>query len=418
MNSKEVRDYLTEWLNRATPDIVERELRIRDDRAVAVIGPRRVGKTYYFYQLIGDDRYRTLYLNFEDIRLLDVRAKDIYEILRLFTELTGMNVERVFLDEVQNVHGWEHAVRSLIDRGKYRIYLTGSSSKLLSREIATSLRGRTYSYILLPLSFREFMELRGVKIGRVISRDDESRIRNVLREYIDTGGFPEIVMGSDKERILKEYVDMILFRDFVERHNLKNITLARYLMMHIIQNFAKEFSINSIAKKLRSSGSRFGKNTLYDYMDKIEDTVAVFFLRRYNEKVHLREGWPRKAYLCDPSLSQVGKFSDDYGKYMENIVFLDLLRRKNYHPLWELYYYKARDYEIDFVLKERERMKELIQVTYASGRDEIERREIKALEKAGEELNCKNKTVITWDYEEKGEINFVPLWKWLLKLNK
>ena len=414
MDFKDARDYLTEWANREFPEYVGRELRVRDDRAAVIIGPRRAGKTYYFYQLIGKDRGSTLYLNFEDIRLMDVQAREIFELLRLYTELTGAEIERIFLDEIQNVPRWEYAVRSLIDKGRYKIYMTGSSSKLLSKEIATQLRGRTYSYLLLPFSFREYLKAKGKSLPRIISRDEESKIRGMLRDYLTGGGFPEIVLGGDRERILKEYLDMILFRDFVERHSLKNITLARYLMMHFLQNFAKEFSVNSVANKLKSMGAKFGKNTLYDYISKLEDTVVIFYLRRYDKKVHLRESWPREVYLCDTSLSSRSRFSEDYGKLVENTVFLELLRRGNEAPLQELYYYRSRDYEVDFVVKEGEKVRELIQVTYASGKDEIERRELRALDKAGEELKCKNKTVITWDYEEEGEVRFIPLWKWLL----
>ena len=418
MDSSAVRDYLTEWIRKDLPPLVDRELKVDDSRAVTIIGPRRAGKTYYFYQLIRNRKEKTLYLNFEDVRLMGVHARDILDIIRMYTELTGRMPERIFLDEIQNVAGWEYAVRTLIDKGKQKIYLTGSSSKFLSREVATQLRGRTFSYILLPFSFREYLKVRGVSFEGLLSKDEESKIRNALRNYIESGGFPEIVLGGDKERILKEYVDMVLFRDFVERHSLKNISIARFLMNHFLQNYSKEFSINSIAKKIRSSGVKFGINTLYDYVDKIEDTVFIFFLHRYSNKVHLRESWPRKVYICDPSLSKIVRISEDYGKQMENLVFLELLRKRNLHPVWDFYYYRERDYEVDFIVKEGERVKECIQVTYASGKDEIERREIKALEKAGEELRCEKKTVITWDYEEEGEINFVPLWKWLLRNEK
>jgi len=415
MDTAAVRDYLTEWIKKEIPEVVSRDLKVDNKRPVAIIGPRRAGKTYYFYQIIKENKENSLYLNFEDIRLMDVQARDIFEIIRIYAELAGKMPKRVFLDEIQNVSGWERAVRSLIDKGMYQIYLTGSSSKLLSREIATQLRGRTYSYLLLPFSFREYLRVKGINVEGLLSKDDESLIRAALRGYMSSGGFPEIVLGGDEERILREYVDMILFRDFIERHNLKNISLARFLMMHFLQNFSKEFSINSIAHRLHSLGTRFGKNTLYEYVDKIEDTVVLFYLRKFSKKVHIREGWPRKVYLCDPALSRVARASENFGRIMENLVFLELLRGRNSNPLWEIYYYRTEDYEVDFVVKEGERIKECIQVTYASGKDEIERREIKALEKASAELRCRRKTVITWDYEEEGEVRYIPLWRWLLE---
>jgi hypothetical protein len=415
-----VRDYVIEWMKREAVKGVGRELEVsrRKDRVISVIGPRRAGKTYYFYQLIEEDRMNSLYLNFEDTRLMDVSFKDIRDLTRIYIEVMGKAPSNIFFDEIQNVKNWELAIRELLDLQHYNMFVTGSSSKLLSREIATQLRGRAFSYLLLPFSFREFLKAKNV-VAEKLTMDETAKIRGYLKDYLEFGGFPEVVFEeTEKERILKEHFEMILFRDIVERHKLKNISLARFLLSFLLQNFSKEISVNKILKSL--SSQRFGKNTVYSYIDKIQDSIALFVLNRFSLRVYQRESWPKKIYLCDMGLTKVVRFSEDIGKLMENCVFLELLRLTNKKPMLEIYYWKNHEgAEVDFLLKEGAEIKELIQVTYASGRDEIEEREVKSLLKASKETECKNLTTITWNYEgidkiDNRTIKFTPLWKWLL----
>ncbi|MEM2578490.1 MAG: ATP-binding protein [Candidatus Bathyarchaeia archaeon] len=422
MLSRRVVDYISEWVGRNVSGGVERELKVpwRRDKIISIIGPRRAGKTYYFYQLINRNRADSLYLNFEDTRLYGVDFTGIRDLIRVYVEISGREPASIFFDEIQNLHGWEKAVRELLDLQRYNIFVTGSSSKLLSKEIATQLRGRTFSYMLLPFSFREYLKAKNVTVPEPLTMDTAAKIKAYLRDYLEYGGFPEVVFEeTEKTRILKEYSEMILFRDIIERHNLKNMNLARFLLSFFLQNFSGEFSINKIARSLGLRG--FSKNTLYSYVDKIQDSVAIFFLNRYSLKVYQRESWPKKAYLCDTGLARVAKFSEDIGKLMENAVFLELIRETNERPILEIYYWRNHQRgEVDFILKEGAQIQELIQVTYARGRDEINRREIKSLLKASEKTGCKNLTTITWDYEDKTEmenktVNFIPLWKWLLK---
>ena len=416
-----IRDYVIEWSRKDLPRGIDRELRVpfRKDKIVSIIGPRRAGKTYYFYQLMQRNRENSLYLNFEDTRLIDVDFREIRSLLRIYIETSGRVPENIFFDEVQNVRRWEIALRELLDLRQYNIFVTGSSSRLLSREIATQLRGRTFSYLLLPFSFREFLMAKKFLVKKHLTLDEAAHIKGLLRDYLEFGGYPEVVFEEvEKERILKEYFEMILFRDIVERHHLRNISLARFLLSFFLQNFSGEFSVNRISKAL--GHRKFGKNTLYSYVDKVQDSVAVFFLNRFSFKVYQRERWPKKVYLCDLGLARIMRFSEDIGKKMENVVFLELLRQTNKRPLLEIYYWKnTRGAEVDFLLKEGVRIEELIQVTYASGRDEIANREIKSLIDASKETRCDNLQVITWDYEDELEIKgkkvkFTPVWKWLL----
>ncbi len=414
----EVIDYFREYEN-IPKDILEREIDIplTSKFVISIIGPRRAGKTYLLF-LLSKKIESPSYLNFEDTRLSEITYKELREIVRIFIEIYGKKPKYLLLDEIQNIEGWEKMIRELHDLQKYRVFITGSSSKLLSREIATQLRGRSLSFILLPFSFREFLRFKKITINRYRSRDEEAEIKNLLIEYMEYGGFPDIVKSDEKIKILREYSDLILFRDFIERHNIRNLSLARMIHNFMIQNYSKEISIRSLYDKIKT-GTKVGKDTVYDYVAKLEDTMFFFFLRKYSNKVHLRESWPKKIYLCDTGLTKTVRYSQDYGRLMENIVFLNITRRKNKNPLLEFFYVKLPDGEIDFLLKEGAAIKQLIQVTYASSIDEIEKREIRSLLKAGDELKCKNLKIITWDYEDKlilddREIKCIPLWRWLL----
>ena len=414
----EVIDYFREY-EHIPKEILERELKIptKSKFIISIIGPRRAGKTYFLFSL-SKKIEKPVYLNFEDTRLSEITYKELRDVIRIFIEMYGKDPRYLLLDEIQNIEGWEKVVREFHDLGKYRLFLSGSSSKLLSKEIATQLRGRSLSFMLLPFSFREFLNLKQITLERYRSRDEEAKIKNFLRSYMEYGGFPDVIKNDEKLKILREYSDLILFRDFVERHKIRNIDLARMIHTFMIQNHSKEISVRSLYGKLKSS-TKVGKDTVYDYVTKLEDTMFFFFLRRYAIKVHLRESWPKKIYLCDTGLTKIARYSQDHGRLMENIVLLDLIRKKNENPLVEFFYLKFADSEIDFLLKEGTTIKQLIQVTYASGKDEIDKREIKSLIKASDELNCKDLLIITWDYEDEIRknnkiIRCIPLWKWLL----
>jgi predicted AAA+ superfamily ATPase len=421
MKEAKVRSYIEDWYTKKLPSLVERELSVKPvkDKVISIVGPRRAGKTFYFYQLMRRNKESCLYLDFEDSALVDVKFDEVLDVINLFTEITGKVPTDIFLDEVQRVEKWETMVRTLLNRGS-RIFVTGSSSKLLSREVATQLRGRSLTYFLFGFSFREFLKAKGINLGEVLSGIEKAKIKNLLREYLEFGSFPEIVLKEDKEKILKEYHDTIFFKDFVERHELKSFDVAKFVFSQVLQSFSHEFSVNGLVNLLKSSGIRMGKNTVYDYVEKLQDTLAVFFVKKYSEKISLRESWPRKVYVCDTGLPKVIRFSADFGRLMENVVFIEELRRINDNPLLEIFYWKDRQQnEVDFVLKEGLKIKQLIQVTYANGKDEIGRREIRALLKASEELRCKDLLIITWDYDDELEIGnekikFIPLWKWLI----
>jgi predicted AAA+ superfamily ATPase len=259
-----------------------------------VIGPRRAGKTYFIYNIIknliseGIPKERMIYINLEDERLLPLEVKDMDLFLRTFFEIHSddKNEEiHLFLDEVQNVDNWETFVRRIMDTYNIQVYITGSSSKLLSKEIATSLRGRSLSTTILPFSFREYLKAGELEISKFLSSSKKDKIRSKLSIFLKFGSFPEITLEKDNDlmhKIIKEYVEVMLIQDIIERYNIKNTKLLKILFDGIISSTSSTFSIHKFFKFLRSQGMKISKNTLYQYVQYLEDAYAIIILRSFN----------------------------------------------------------------------------------------------------------------------------------------
>ena len=418
-----IRDYITQNINKPVPNFVARELepKILPGKAVTIIGPRRAGKTTLMWQIMSRlDRRESVILDFEDLAFEHVDGSDCLKILtELFTEVSGKRVKNIFLDEVQRVVNWQNLVRSLLGRG-YVVFASGSSSQLLSREIATQLRGRSISYLLLPFSFREYLNALGKSNLDQNLLSNVGLIKNHLQSYMESGGYPEpTLMIESKDKLLSEYKELIFFKDFVERHKIKSIEVARFLFNYITQCFASEITVRKILLEMGSHGIHHGRNTVYDYFDKLQDTMIFFFVDRYSPKVSTRSGWPKKVYLADNGLAW--RLPYDRGRLMENLVYQQLKRKQISEAGEEIYYYRDNEnLEVDFVIKRNSSVSELIQVTYESHPDNMKSREVESLLKVGKRLRCENLTVLTWDINDIIEVSgqsvrYVRLWEWLLK---
>ncbi|NJD99840.1 ATP-binding protein [Thermococcus sp. LS1] len=421
MNSEDVKRYIRLFHERELPEVKGRELkpRLYPGKASAIIGPRRSGKTYLLYSIIGADRERYVYLNFENPLLFGITGRDFPQIVDSYFDLYPENIKsEIFflLDEIQNVLDWEIGVRYLLDEG-FKVSVTGSSSKLLSREVATQLRGRAVSYILLPLSFREFLEFKGVKFsksdlyGRKIHK-----VKKLLLEYLRFGAFPEVALLDDRVRILEEYLSVMITKDIIERHGIRNVALVESIVKLLLASYSKYTSYSSIHRFLRSE---FGvsKTTVFEYLKALEDSFFVFFLPRYTRSEKESQRAPKKVYLVDTGLALFSR--KDTARDMENVVFLELLRRKHYqNPLLNVYYYGGSgEKEVDFLVTKSGRVTELIQVTQTLS--ESFEREVNAIVKAGKTFRCRNLTIVTLEEEDTinrdgFRIKVVPLWKFLL----
>ncbi len=374
---------------------------------LAVLGVRRCGKSILSHMLIRGRKYA--YINFDDERVFGIEAKDLNNVLQAFYEIYGTGIEYLILDEIQNVPGWELFANR--QRRTKKVILTGSNAKLLSGELATHLTGRYVDFTLYPFCFKEFLELKGVKPD-IYSTKSIAGIKNALREYIKIGGFPEAHLFG-KGMTARIYED-IIHKDIISRHRIKNKKTFSDIAKYLISNFSGEFTFG----KLKNITAIKNVHTVKNYVEYLESSYLILPVKRFTFKLKEQMLAPRKVYCIDTGIinSIAFKFSEDIGKVMENLVAVELHRRKSYYGAAEVYYWK--DYqqrEVDFVLKEGGTIKELIQVSYASSENDIKEREITALLKASQELNCGNLSVITWDYEgDIGEIKCKPLWKWLL----
>ena len=423
MEAAKVREYIVDFQKGELPQITPRELEVEPKTTLinTIIGPRRAGKTYYLYQLMrGIPKQEILYLNFEDIRLVSVTFKEFLDIINIHTEITNTKPSHIFLDEPQVVMGWEKGVRTLLDQHKFKIVLTGSSSKLLSKELATQLRGRTITHLLLPYSFSEFLAYNGFHVPKVLSSEEKAKIRSYLDRWLEWGGYPDVVKTEstgEKMKILDGYRELIIYKDVVERYGIKTPFLAKLLIEHLVSSFSKEFSVNAFFNLLKSRSIKVSKKTLYNYLSLIEDSVAIFLVEKYSPKLKEQKLSPKKVYLCDTALAY--RQRHEKAKLMENMVFLQLKRMQNLNPELGIYYWKNHQHEVDFVIKEGQKVRKAIQVTYAESRAEVQKREVKGLLASTDELKPKELEIITWNYEgvevrEGKKITFIPLWKWLL----
>ena len=386
-------------------EVVDRLIKVDPSKEFirAIIGPRRAGKSFFIFNLIKKFKLKEedyLFINFEDDEIKSLKREEKVKCIKTHIEIYGKEPKYLFFDEIQNLERWQSFIYSLSEKKRYFIFVTGSTSKLLSKEIATQLRGRSTNIIVFPFSFKEFLLVNNFKIKNIYSSYEESKIKNYLREYLTKGGFPQVVLGKiDEKTFFREYINVVLYRDLIERYKIENIEVARFLLYSAIQSFTKEFSLNKIFRQLKQK-TEVSNKTIYNYSNYLEEILFSFFLRKFHFSYKKSLLSIPKIYINDTGLaSSIIRFSSDIGKFMENLVFLEL-KKKELNNIFEIFYWK--DYqqrEVDFVIKEGLKIKQLVQVTYTSGRDEIEKREIKSLIKAFETFK-KDKPellVITWD---------------------
>ncbi|MEM5881238.1 MAG: ATP-binding protein [Candidatus Aenigmatarchaeota archaeon] len=375
-----------------------------------ITGIRRSGKSLLALLLIKDKNYG--YVNFDEKELSTIKLDDLLNYLK---EVFG-DFKFLLLDEIQNIDGWELWVNSLQRRG-YNVLITGSNAKLLSKELATHLTGRYVEFENFPFSFREFLVFKKFDTNNLLFlKEKQGLIKNLLMEYLERGGFPEYLVHNLDKNYLETLFHSIIYKDVVKRWNIKYPRKIDDLAKYIISNYSSQYTFT----KLKNSLNFRSVLTVENYMKYLEEAYLIFSLERFSFKVKEMKKSPKKVYCIDTGIINAisVKFSKEIGKLMENLVFLEL-KRKGLKENFSIFYGQFNNNEVDFLIKNGLEIKQLIQVTYASSKDEIEKREIKALLKASELLKCENLLIITWDYEdelkiENKSIKCIPLWKWLL----
>ncbi|RKY95666.1 MAG: hypothetical protein DRQ03_08575 [Candidatus Hydrothermota bacterium] len=398
-------------------NIIEREIQNLIDagktrQVLVVTGVRRCGKSILAHLFLRNFKYA--HINFDDERLETLKTAELNKIIGAFYELYG-EVNFMIFDEIQNIPKWELFITRL-HRSK-RVIITGSNSRLLSGELATHLTGRHIDITLFPFSLREFLKFKGLKYDIYLTRD-VAKIKNHLKDYLIGGGFPE---GGDKEHIRSIYNDIVT-KDILLRHNIKFRSAFKEFVRLVVTNFSNEITYSALKNAINVKSVHTTRN----YLSMLEEAFLVFRLPKFSFRFRDQIREPKKAYVVDNGIINVlgFRFSENIGRFYENTVFVELKRKQTFNPGLELYYYKdISGHEVDFVIKEGSRVKQLIQVCYDLGSEKTKQREIRALLHASKNLNCKDLLIITEDYEAeedlewfgtKRKVRFMPLWKWLL----
>jgi predicted AAA+ superfamily ATPase len=362
----------------------------------------------------GVPRDRMLYLNFEDDRLQPIRQGDLDLVLRCFRELyPGSIGEKVylFLDEVQSAPEWELWARRLHDTENVEIFVTGSSSQLLARDLSTALRGRSITLEVFPLSFREFLAFRSIPVVEA-DADNESRLRSALVEYLEWGGFPEIVLADEALRplILEEYTSRMLYRDILERYGVRNEKLMRELLRHAFRNTASLLNVSKLHRDLASQGYQVSKNTLFEYLGYLEDSFLVFLLPVQESSIRKQAHNPKKLHVIDTGLVSAFKTHPgrDLGHRLETAVFLQ--RRRHCKGL----FYFADSLEID--LCDAEGL-EFFNTCWDLGNPETLERETRAMEFGINRWPSARGRLVYHEYQKQALDripNAEPAWKMLM----
>jgi uncharacterized protein len=388
------------------------ELDTTSKLAQVITGIRRCGKSTLAHMILAGKDYA--YVNFDDERLINIEANHLNDLLEALYAVYGQ-FEYLFLDEIQNVEAWHLFVNRLL-RKKIKIVITGSNSKLLSREMATHLTGRYKSIELLPYSFTEFLQAKGFQINKLDTAKEKGLALNYFEEYLQTGGMPEVVHGEEKNAYIRSLFEAIVTRDIFYRYDIRHTRAFREMALWLTGNFSREISYNRM-KNIFGLGS---ENTAKNYLSHLEEAWLFITLQKFSFKKQESLRY-QKLYLTDTSFASLSgeSGSPDRGRLLENIVLLQLMRHR-LKQQYEIFYYKDT-IEVDFVIYSHRKVIELIQVALSLEDQKTRKREIKGLLAANETLNAQKLTIITLNQNEeipagKKVIHAVPITKWLLEI--
>jgi uncharacterized protein len=391
-----------------------------------LIGPRRSGKTYILHSLYkgilekGVDRKRLVYINFEDERL-SLHASELDLIIQAFQELypeQELDTCYFFFDEIQNVEGWEKFIRRMFDSISKKIYITGSNAKLLSTEIATSLRGRSLTYTVLPLSLNEYLDFKGVSIS-IHNSQKKAVFINACKSFVLEGGFPEVVELDKMNRLklLQSYFNTMIYRDIIDRYKVSDALVLKYFIKKLFAAVGKPISINRIYNDLKSQGYKVTNNALYDYQSYCQAIFLTVSIPRFDFSELKSAKSEKKTFAIDTGLlaSIDFNFSDNLGKLFENMVLLEFLKQEK-----AVFYYKDK-VECDFIIQERNNYMPF-QVAFELNDATTWKREMKGVVEACKTLGVQEGFILTFDQKEERVqdgilIKVVPFYEYFLGIN-
>ena len=399
-------------------EIVDREVKekilknLKNDLIIVITGIRRCGKSTILNYIRSSQKDKNYFLNFDDFRLSEFELINFEDLMECFLELFGK--EKIcYFDELQNISGFEKAIRTFFDEGK-KIIITGSNSNLLSKELGTHLTGRNIKIEMFPFSFIEFLKFKKYEINEddLILREGKSKLKKFFNEYMKNGGFAYFLKTKNYDYLKNLYED-ILYKDIIVRYNLldeKNIKLLSY---YLASNISKEISFNKLKNMLNLSNP----TTIKNYINYLENSYLFFTINKFDYSLKKQIYNNKKVYFCDMGLLGVVsfKFSEDFGRQLENLVFLHYKRKS----IYEIFYHRKK-FECDFLLKEKDKIVKAIQVT-KSLNYENEKREVMGLVEAVKEYGLKEGLLLTYEDEEreftkdKIKIKVRQIWKYLVE---
>jgi len=428
MISQVIRDY---W-KKDFPKVIDRSvsLKVKTDLINDIVGIRRSGKTYLMFEELKRFAKRfgkqtTIYINFENRKLFPLKKSYFNDIIEFIYEQKLIEKHKkvyLFLDEIQRFEEWEKNIRGIYDefKGKIKIFVSGSSANLLSKDYGELLTGRHLTSKIYPLGFDEFLKFKKVNI-----KSSPIKIKILLKNYLKFGGFPEVVLSDEKEELIRQLFSDVLSKDVMSRAEIRKEQILEEFAYYLSSNVSSKLSFNKMAKYFNSKGIKISVQTLENYFYLLKESFLFFDNTIFSYKVKDQLQYPRKIYCIDTGIANfIGfKISENFGNIYENAVAVELLRRKNIQT--KIFYWQdVAQNEVDFVVKQGVKIKELIQVCYNISNEDTKKRELRSLLKASEELKCNNLLIITEDYEDKKQeelfgikrkVRYVPLWKWLLE---
>lgn len=399
-------------------------------KATVCIGVRRSGKSTFMSQIMrrllaeGISRQNILALNFFDDRLHNLRHEGLNPVIEayyaLYPEKKGAEKIYCFFDEIQVIPGWEAFVDRIMRTEKCDVHITGSSAHMLSKEIATQMRGRALAWEMFPFSFREFLDFKGISGEMPLSAKRRLVVQKAFVEYWETGGFPEVagLASRLRVRVHQEYLNAILFRDLVERHDVSHPRAVSDLASRLVDNVASLYTLNTLTGYLKSLGHKAPKSAVSDYLEWFEDAYFLFTVRLFDASASRANANPKKIYCIDHALaaSTGSGILVNAGHLLENLVFTTL--RRTTPDIW---YYRTRNgKEVDFIIQQTDRSRRLIQACETLVDPQTRKRELSALAEAMDELGLTAGTIVTRDEEDRidiaqGSIEVVPAWRFLLE---
>jgi len=434
MEKEKIIEILNEWnyWNKSLPNTHSREKyeneiekKYKTEEIIFLKGVRRSGKSTILINHIknllrnGVQKEEILFVNLEDPRFTPYLSLELLEKIKnayLFY-LNPKNKPHIFLDEIQNIENFEKWLLKEYELKNSYLYATGSNSKLLSKEIGSTLSGRYLDILVYPLSFKEFLSFKGKFVSNEFEYiTNKLKIERLFEEYVNYGGFPKVILTEDvelKESELKTYFDSILLRDIVARYKLDNFSKLEQLAVFLLSNISNLVSNNKLKNILNIS-----YETIDKYFEYLQNAFLIYTVKKFDWSLKKQIINPKKIYSVDTGLSKIVSFEvgKRKGDILENIVFLELKRRHQ-----EIFYYKTKEnYEVDFLIKEKEQITHLIQVSLTLNDEKTLKREIRSLIKAKQELNSNAKLIIlTMDNDttlniEDEKIEVINVIKWLL----